>query len=107
MSFSDLMDRFWQKKTKFKEMEDDIRMQKLINQKQKSSNERELERFLEEERQKQIKIQLDGFRKKRTRELFSGGMLKSKSVFNHKPTVLKSGNIMTNGKNMLEKGNIL
>ena len=43
-----LLRRFGRDKEKFEEMDKEVKMQRLVEQKQKNSNERELERFLEE-----------------------------------------------------------
>jgi hypothetical protein len=65
---SDFIQRWKERKSKSKEMEDDVRIQKRIIEKQKSANERELERYLEEERQKAIKTQIERFREQRKNE---------------------------------------
>ena len=94
-------------KEKFRDMEADLKMQKLLGQKQKNSNERELERFIEEKRQEDIKQQLEAFRKERRKELFKGDLLKSPSIFKHKNTVLSGGSPVLDGPNMfMQRGNM-
>ncbi len=96
------------RREKFKEMEGDFRAERAIQQKQKNSNERELERFEEEARQVNIKKRLDAFRKVRGRELFKNDLLKSPPLFNAKATVLNNDlNVMRNDGMFLSKGNML
>jgi len=84
------------KKAKFKEAQEDMQVQKLLEERQKSSNERELERYMKEQREADIKRQLDSIRKKQRKELWSG----RNSMFHQKT------NILNNDKPILKEKNI-
>jgi len=70
-------------------------VQEKYYEKKKSANERELERFVEENRQKRIKEELDKFRAYRQEEAQYGNqILKVKNMFNG------SGNEILDQKNI-------
>jgi Sec-independent protein translocase protein TatA len=46
-----------ERKEKYKELDEDVRMHEMVEERKKSSNERELERYMKEEREKKIKEQ--------------------------------------------------
>lgn len=85
-----------EKSNTFKEMQDNRRFQKIIESREKSSEERQLERYLEEERQKRIKAELDKFNQKKTKELWKGDY----AILN------KQQNILKEDKKILTKENI-
>jgi len=109
MILDKLLGRRSERDNKFKEAEDELRINKFVQQKQKNSNERELERFLEEERQKQIKNQLENFRRKKRDEMWRGNsLMKGKNLFKGKTTALSGNANLLHGRNMfLKGGNIL
>lgn len=79
-----------------KNMESQVRMERSVHERFKSSNERELERFLEEARQKKIKEQLDLHRDQVQRDWWSS-----------KNNVLNQKNIFTNrGNGILQTPNM-
>lgn len=83
-------------KRKLKDAEQDMKIQKILTERQKSSNERDLENRLERKRQERIKEELDKLRKEDTKELW-----KSKN------SVLKSQkNILSGGRSILKERNI-
>lgn len=59
-----------EKHAKEKEYQEDIDIQKKVEAKSKDANERELERYYEEERKKEIVRQLQAFRKKKSSEMW-------------------------------------
>ena len=63
------------KKVLFKKAQEQLGIQKMLDDRQKSANERELERFQNEDREEQIKIDLEEARKVRQRDIH----------FNHNP----------------------
>ena len=69
MTLKDIIAKFGEhnqeKKAMMKLAEDKFRIQQMIEDRQKSANERELEKFMKEEREQQIKEELDFQRKKR------------------------------------------
>ncbi len=102
MGLKDLLKKSFVKSEEFKEMEKDLRMRKMLEQRQKSSNERELERFQEERREEQIKKELEGFRKRKKEEFFMhNDMLKQKNIFKgHKSILHQDNSILDGGKKL-------
>lgn len=106
-----------------RQIDQEIRLRKLVEDRQKSSNERELERFMREEREDQIKESLDVMRKKRQRDISFGHnplntpnitnhvdweVLKEKNMFNNKSTLFKNdGSVLKNNPNLLKSGSVL
>ena len=78
-------------KQKFKQMEEDLALQNKLEDRQKSANERELEKFMTEEREARIKSKLESYRKKEKKDLWTHN-----SVFGAKTTMLD------NNKNMMK-----
>ena len=76
----DMIDKFKQKSEKEKELEEDIRIQTRVQEKQKSADERELERYMKENRDRQIKHKLEGLRQRQSNELWKANLLRGKSV---------------------------
>ena len=58
-----------ERKEMFREAEEQMRIQEMLENRKKSANERELERFMKEEREEQIKEQLEFYRRKRRDEI--------------------------------------
>ena len=73
MGIADLIKKLGEKnkerKEKIRLLDEEIRLRKLVEDRMKSANERELERFIEEERQDNIKKALDRMRKKRINDI--------------------------------------
>jgi len=98
--------RRWQERKKvnsekFKSLQEEMRMQKMVEQRMKSSNERELERHMEDERQKQIDITLKKIRDKKNKEAWKGTTLdKGTSILKDDRPMLKEKNIFKSQKNM-------
>jgi len=120
-----LRERNKERKQLFKEMEDRMRVEELLNERKKSANERELERLLKEEKEEKIKSMLEKLRKKRQMELrfkhnpinipnitnkTSWEVLKEKNLFKGKsdfisnqPFILKSDlKMFQNNKNLFK-----
>lgn len=75
--------------------------------KRKSANERELERFIKEEREVAIKEQLEHFRKKRQIDNASHKILETPNMFRgSKSILLKKAAMMKNDKKLLKGGNL-
>lgn len=77
-----------EKKKRFKQMQEEVRLQKMVEDRMKSSNEREYERYLEEQRQEKIKIELDKFRKQQQDDLWHKDVISQKNIFKGRPTML-------------------
>jgi predicted RND superfamily exporter protein len=91
MGILDIFKKNMEKSGRFKELSEEMKIRKLIEERSKSSNERELERFYEEEREKKIKQNLEEFRKHRQAD-------------SQKTTVLGGGNNMFKGKGNMMSG---
>ncbi len=109
MALQGLIGRIFGKDEKFKEMQEDIRFQKILGDRQKNANERELEKFQEEKRQEVIKEKLNQFRKMRRIEANKTTILKSDfNVLDNSNPILKQKNIFSmektqQGKNLFFK----
>ena len=86
-------------KEKFKQMQEDDRLQEILEERKKSANRRELERYYKEQEEEEIKLALDKIRKQKTRELWSGY-----SFLGHKSTILKDERPILKERNIF-KGN--
>ena len=116
MTFKEILKNFGsgskERKERFKELQEEDRLNEMLEDRKKSANERELERFQKEHREKQIKEALNEFRKEREYEdnflhnpldapnitKGSSNLLKEKNMFNNK------GNMFTH-QEMIHKGN--
>ena len=90
-------------KHRFKEAEMDMKIQKRLEERQKSSNERELEDYLKRQREARIKSQLDKIHDKQNKESWSGDnfMIGGKAtILNEDKSVLKSGKSIMKEKNI-------
>jgi hypothetical protein len=103
MSISSFLAKWKANKEQFKEMQRLDKLQTVVEQRKKNANERELEGYMEEERQKQIKVQLDHYRQKKKDEMRQTTMLGHKSIFNHKATMLKDNNKLFKGRSGILK----
>lgn len=114
MGLMDVIRRMANKKSerseKFKQMEEDYRLNKMLVDRQKSSNERELETIMKKKREENIKRQLDSIRKQETKEMWrnssvlkSSNLLKEdKKICRDDKPILKQKNIFTNKKNLFK-----
>ena len=74
-----------------------MRMRQQAEEKLKPANERELERFHEEERQEQIKKALDVYRKRQQKELWSS------NIFKHDKSILaQDRSVLTDNKKLFK-----
>jgi len=88
-------------KMKYKEAETDMKVQNLLEERQKSSNRRELERYLKEQEEARIKVELDKIHKQNNKELWkSKNMIlkKEKSILKDDRPILKEKNIFMDNK---------
>lgn len=82
-------------KIKLKEAQQNARVEKMVLDRSKSSNERLLERYMEEERQRNIKAELDQIHKKQNSENWKGNSILKQDM-----------NILKNDKPILMEKNI-
>lgn len=92
----------------FKEVQMQDRVQTMVQERKKNSNERELERFIEEDRQKMIKQQLEMYRQRRKMQDREVTTLDKKNIFkNHEP-ILKHDDklfgLKKSNQSMMTKG---
>ena len=79
------IEKFRARKQQEKELEEGIRIQRRVAEKQKNANERELERYMEERRQKMIEDKLRSLRKGKTAEMWrSNAFTNNKFLFKDK-----------------------
>ena len=97
------------RKEKYNELYDDDMVRTKLENRKKNANERELDKYYEEERQEQIRKELEMFRKKRQDEYWHGkNILAEKNIFKMKhPEILKQKNIFANQKCMFMGGSYL
>ena len=100
MAVRDFLEKLKQRKDKFKQMEEEFRLQKKLEERQKSSNERELERFDEEEREKSIKKNLEEFRAMKQKAAMETNVLSGGNMFKGKATIMDNGKGILNQKNI-------
>lgn len=65
-----IIDKMKAKKAKESELDEDMKIQHRVIERQKDANERELERYYDDERKKKIAKQLKMFRSKKSYELW-------------------------------------
>lgn len=101
MGISDMLERFRQRRDKFREFAEEQRMIEKFEERKKSSNERELERFMKEQREDNIKKELEEFRKKRDyKDKHSNKILNTKNMFKkEKKVILGTPNMFTDMDN--------
>lgn len=82
---------------KFKEMQEQDRLETMLEERKKSSNRRELEKYYKDREEAEVKRQLDIIRKKRNKEAW-----KSNSILKSGTNILKEDmKILNNGKNSI------
>jgi hypothetical protein len=107
MGFKELLEKIGERKRerkeRFKQADEDYRIQKMIEDRQKSANERELERFQKEEREVQIKELLEYHREKKDNDLkFNHNPLHTPNITKSDYHILKEKNQFANNKNLFK-----
>ena len=103
MSVMDLIRKMGERKKitkeKFKEAQENMKIEHMLEERQKSANQRELERYMKEEKESQIKYELDIIHKKQNHENWKGtNLLKQKSILTNDRPILKEKNIFMDNK---------
>jgi transketolase len=108
MGLKTILERFRNKKEKYKEYAEDMNIQKKYEERLKSSNERELERFMKEEREDSIKKELEEFRNNNLKKAQYGNQITQvKNMFaNDKQRILGGKSILKNDDRLLNGGNM-
>jgi len=91
-----------EKSEKFKEMQEQDRLETMLEERKKSSNRRELEKHLKYQEEKEVKRQLDIIRKQRNKDSWKGdSILKGgKSILHTDKKALSSGKSILKDKNI-------
>jgi len=94
----DLINKLKEKGEKQKVYEEEIRIQERIAEKRKSANERELEGYMKEAREAQIKKQVERIRRQKMNNLWKATLMKNNakcyidnSLMREKKNFLRSG----------------
>jgi len=95
-------------KAKFKAVQEEDRIMEMVEERKKSANRRELERYMKEQEESQIKEALNEINKRRNKENWSskkkildGGT----SILRDDRPILKEKNIFANNPNMFKANN--
>lgn len=85
-----ILEKFRARKEAMNNVDEDYRVHKTLEQRRKSSNERELERYMEEQRQKQIALTLHKIRKKQNEVAWKGekNILQEPNIFRNHHSIL-------------------
>ncbi len=89
-------------KAKFKEAQQELKIRTMIEERSKSANQRELERYVKEANEKAIKEQLDKIHKKQNAENWKGqSILKGqKSILHEDTKILENDRPILGNKNI-------
>ena len=102
MGFRDILKKAGEKARERKEMlkaaDDELRIHKILEERQKSANQRELEGYMKEEYEKEVKERLDVMRKERDQDInFGHNPLDTPNITNSTEwEVLKERNMFNN-----------
>jgi hypothetical protein len=87
---------------RFKDMQEQDKLETMLIERKKSANQRELERHFREKQENEIKEQLDKIRKKRNKDSWKGN-----SILKGGKSILEdNGKSMSGGKSILKDKNI-
>lgn len=89
-------------KLKLKEAQQNKKIEELLEERSKSANQRELERYMKEKRENQIKKVLDEIHKKQNKDNWKGKMI----FKGHKNILKEDMKILKNDKPILHQKNI-
>jgi hypothetical protein len=112
MGFKDIIAKLKGNDSKYDEYAADMRVAEKYEERKLSANERELQRFMKEEREDNIKEELDEFRKKRRDDIEYGHqILNTKNMFApeaNTASILRQKNLFTKKyKAMKNKGKFM
>jgi len=87
-------------KEKFKEAQENMKIEKMLEERQKSSNQRELEKYMKDQREIQVKSELDKIHNKQNHENWKGdSILKSQTnILKNDRPILKEKNVFLDNK---------
>jgi len=94
----EMIARFKQKSEKQKAYEEDLSIQRRVEEKSKSANERELESYMKEDRERQIKFKVERIRRQKMNNIYKATLMKNNtkcyidnSLMRDKKNFLRSG----------------
>ncbi len=88
-----------EKSEKFKQLQEEDKLQSMLEERKKSANRRELERFYKEEEEKEIQEALKKIRKDKNKNAWKGDFLKGeKNMSKNERPILKEKNIFSGSK---------
>lgn len=93
----ELLQRYKEKKEKERSFAEDRRIQQNVVDKEKSSNERELEKYMKEEREENIRKELEYRRKKRSEDINKTTLWKNDNMFGGKDYLFGGKATILNG----------
>ena len=99
MGIKDFFKKTFTKSPEFVEEAKIRKINRILDEREKSSNERELERYYKEQREKMIKLKLDKIRKQRKRELLIGSLGDKTNIFKNHNSILKQDYSILNNEN--------
>lgn len=105
MGIRDFLNRLREKREKYKQFEQEMNVQEKYYERKKSANERELERFHEEDRQRRIKAELEAWRTRTAKEAKTQNqILRTKNMFRGDgSSLLKERKLFTNKHSIMHK----
>lgn len=107
MGFLESLGNSLKKDDDFKDAQKARKIQRILDEREKSSNERVLEKFNEERRQELIKKKIDEINKRKNDLLFNKKFVPDKNIFKGSNDILKKGNSMLKSeKNLFAGGNM-
>lgn len=107
MGMKEILEKIRNKREFVKDMELKANAERRLINKQKNSNERELEQFMEEARQEAIKKQLNKFRNDRTKAAWADNrILNTPNVFKGERNMLKTPFVFGESHQILKQRNV-
>jgi hypothetical protein len=107
MGFKEILQKLTHKDQEMNEEAHRRKIQRILDTKEMNSNERELTRFQEEERQENIKKALEYYRKRRKEDItFNHNALDTPTIMKSDWEILKEKNIMRDNSSVLKTKNI-
>lgn len=104
MGIKDFIASLVEKRKKFKDYSDDVEIQEKVSERKKTADERELERFMEEDRQKRITTQLKQYRKRKfVNDNYGNQILTPGPSICNNESMLKYPNLFKNEKRQFFK----
>ena len=97
-------------KEKFRQAQEDAKIERTLEERSKSANRRELERYVREQEEAQIKMTLDKIRKQRNQENWKSKKTilgEKTTILNNERPILQEKKIFMNNSNIFTKKHAL